>query len=317
MIRAWVWESGTLRTIEAGEAVQRAAAGAGTIWIDVDGEERASLETLLKPLQVHPVAIDDLVMEANRPKVDNYGAYIYLVIHSARWGADDRPTLREIDILVGDRFLLTYHEGETRSILEAQGVVQRRPELLARGPAHLLHFILDVLVDHYLPIMDQISDEIDVLEKRCFHPDRHLHARILRLKRGMAALRRIVGPQRDTILALTRDEFHPIPADMRPYLRNVYDRLARVNDLLDSFRDEVAGLLDLHVSVISNRLNQTIKVLTVLATLGLPLTLITSYYGMNFRMAAYGWEHGELFVLGLLGGSLLVTWLWMRRHRWL
>src|SRR6266850_1639070 len=121
---------------------------------------------------------------------------------------------------------------------------------------------------------------------------------ILQLKRGLSALRRIVGPQRDTVLALTRDEFRAVPAEVRPYLRDVYDRLARVSDLLDSFRDEAATLLELHVAIVSNRLNQVIKVLTVIATIMLPLTVITGYYGMNFHMPEFAWTWGWLYALG-------------------
>ncbi len=318
MIRAWLADDAGARELDPAEAVRLAATGAGAVWIDVDGEDKSTLEGLLEPLRIHPLALEDMVMEINRPKVDNYGPYLYVVVHSARWEPKKRPTLREIDVLVGDRFLVTYHEGATRSITAAQEVLPRRPELLARGPAHLLHFLLDVLVDHYLPIMDEIAAETDAFEDQVFRSsDRALHLRILRLKRGMAALRRIVGPQRDTVLALTRDEFHAIPADMRPYLRDVYDRLARVNDLLDSFRDEVAGVLELHVAVVSNRLNEVIKVLTVMATLGLPLTVVTSYYGMNFPLAVYHWKHGELYVLSLLAATLAGTWWLLKRHRWI
>ena len=318
MIHAWRADAQGARAVTPEEAIQVAVEGSGMAWIDFDCEDRTVLERLVAPLEIHPLAIDDMVNEINRPKFDDYGAYLYVVMHSARWEEHERPTLREIDLLVGQHFLITYHDGETRSITEAQEVLVRRPELLARGPAHLLHFLLDLLVDHYLPLMDHIADAIDVLEKEIFRTgDRGAHLKILRLKRGMAALRRIVGPQRDTVLALTRDEFQAIPADMRPYLRDVYDRLARVSDLLDSFRDEVAGLLDLHVSVTSNRLNQVIKVLTVIATLGLPLTVITSYYGMNFPFAVYHWKHGELYVLSLLVVTVGGTWWFLKRRHWI
>jgi len=257
-------------------------------------------------------------MDINRPKLDDYGSYLYVVVHSARWEAHERPSLRELDLLIGEHFLVSYHDGTTRSIAAAHEMLARRPELLARGPAHLLHFLIDVLVDNYMPIMDHLAQEIDHLERDVFRgTHRSIHAKILRLKRGMSALRRIVGPQRDTVLALTRDEFHAIPADMRPYLRDVYDRLARVSDLLDSFRDEVAGLLDLNMSVVSNRLNEVIKVLTVIATLGLPVTVVTSYYGMNFQFAAYRWKYGEAYVLGLLVVLLLGTWWYLKRQRWI
>ncbi len=318
MIRAWQADAEGAREIDPAAAVTIAVAGTGMVWLDFDCEERAGLERLLAPLHVHPLAIEDMVLDVNRPKFDDYGSYLYVVVHSARWEKDDRPSLRELDLLVGEHFLVTYHDGTTRSVAAAHDVLPRRPDLLARGPAHLLHFLLDVLVDHYMPIMDRVSEEVDQLEQVIFRaPDRVVHPRILRLKRGMAALRRIVGPQRDTVLALTRDEFRAIPADMRPYLRDVYDRLARVNDLLDSFRDEVAGLLDLHVSVVSNRLNQVVKVLTVIGTLGLPLTVVTSYYGMNFPLAVYHWKYGELYVLGLLAVVVGGTWWVLKIRRWI
>ncbi len=317
MIRAFVAEAGAVHEVPADEGLQHCRDGQRRVWVDLEGESEESTRRVLAPLGIHPLVLDDIVMEVNRPKVDNYGDYLYLVVHSARWD-EDRPALREIDIVVGRRYLITCHEGRTRSVDAALDVVARRPELLANGPAGLLHFILDVLVDHYLPIMDRVTEEIDELEERVFgETGTEVHQRIVRLKRGMSALRRIVGPQRDTILALTRDEFAAIPADMRPWLRDVYDRLARVSDLLDSFRDEAATLLELHVSVVSNQLNEIIKRLTVLATIGLPLTLVTGYWGMNFRLPEYQTAHPVLLALGTLVATALLTWLYLKWKRWM
>ena len=323
MIRCWHADGAAARLVEPAEAVHLALEGPGAVWLDFDSESEASVAAVLAPLGIHPLVLEDLVTDVNRPKVDSYGAYLYLVVHSARWD-DDRPLLREIDIVIGRRFLITHHEGATRSVETAHNVLARRPELLARGPATLMHFLLDVLVDHWLPIMDQISEEIDGLEESLFAaPDGALHQRILRLKRGMSALRRFVGPQRDTVLALTRDEFEPVPAEIRPYLRDVYDRLARVSDLLDSFRDETAALLELHVSQVSNQLNAVIKRLTVIATIGLPLTIVTSYYGMNVGperiFPEFHWLHAHpiVFVWMLLLVTTGVTWWFLRRKRWM
>jgi magnesium transporter len=316
--RAWSVDDTGLHVIDPAGAAALALTGNACVWLDLDGCGGEEAQRLLQPLNVHPLAIEDMLSQVNRPKVDDYGEYLYLAVHSARWEDEQPPALREIDVLVGPNFLVTYHEGATRSIESAQRVLERRPELLGRGPATLLHYILDVLVDNYLPITDHLATQLDELEEQVFRTaSRRIHVRILRLKRGMAAMRRIVGPQRDTVLALTRDEFHAIPAEVRPYLRDVYDRLARVSDLLDSFRDELAGLLDLYVSQISNRLNQTIKVLTVAATFALPLTIITSYYGMNLQISAFHWRWGEAYVLGLMATSVLVTWWWLHRNRWL
>ena len=315
MIRAWLADGQGVRAAEPAEAL--AALGRGACaWIDFDCEDEASARRTLEPLAIHPLVLEDMVMEVNRPKVDNYGAYLYLVVHSARWD-QDKPQLREVDMVLGERFLVTYHDGSTRSIAAAHDVLPRRPELLSRGPGPLLHFILDTLVDLYLPIMDKLADDVDQLEEQLFHPgQRRLPQRVVRLKRGMSALRRIMGPQRDTVLALTRDEFRPIPAEMRPYLRDVYDRLARVSDLLDSFRDETSSLLELHVAMVSNRLNQVIKRLTVIATIGLPLTVVTSYYGMNFKLPEYEWHNSEWYALGLMvvtGGGI---WWFLKSRRW-
>ena len=317
MIRAWHCDPGGAHEVSAEEAIRLAASGPGSVWLDVEGLDDAAARALLAPLGIHPVALDDMVAHINRPKVDDYGSYLYLAIHSARWETGARPTLREIDFLIGEHFLITFHDEPTRSITAAHQVVARRPELLARGPAYLLHFILDVLVDHYLPITEQIAGEIDALEEALFKgSETPMDEGILRLKRGLSALRRIVGPQRDTVLALTRDEFKAIPAEVRPYLRDVYDRLARVNDLLDSFRDEGATLLELQVAVTSNRLNSVIKVLTVMATIMLPLTVVTSYYGMNFRLPEFAWRYGWLYALALLTLTALGTWWILRKRHW-
>ena len=317
MIRAWHADASGSRELSADDAVKTALAGPGAVWLDLESVDEPGARALLAPLGIHPVAVDDMVAHINRPKVDDYGAYLYVAVHSARWETGDRPTLRELDLLVGERFLVTFHEGTTRSVEAAHTVIARRPELLSRGPAHLLHFLLDVLVDHYLPITDQVAAEVDAIEEELFgQPDAPMSEGILRLKRGLSALRRILGPQRDTVLALTRDEFRAVPADVRPYLRDVYDRLARVSDLLDSFRDEVATLLELHVAVTSNRLNQVIKMLTVIATIMLPLTVITGYYGMNFHLPEFAWRSGWLYALGLLTATALGTWWYLRRRRW-
>ncbi len=159
--------------------------------------------------------------------------------------------------------------------------------------------------------------EIDAVEDRVFDPRQPSdHARIIRLKRGMSALRQIVGPQLDAVLALTRDEFRPIPPAMRPYLRDVYDRIARIHDLLDSYREEISTVLELHITMTSNRLNEVIKRLTVLATIGLPLTVLTSYFGMNFEFGEYKFAHPHLFMIGLMLASGLATLWYLRRRGW-
>lgn len=318
MIRAWITDATGVHAADPPRACETAAMGGAHVWIDLEGEGEAATQAALRSLRVHPLVFEDMLQHVNRPKVDDFGEYLYVVVHSARWDeAASRPSMREIDIVVGAHAILTYHDESTRSIVAAHEVLPKRPELLAKSPAHLLHFMLDVLVDHYLPIVDRVAEEVDDLEESVFRDaGKDVHQQIIRIKRGISALRRIVGPQRDTVLALTRDEFRAIPAELRPYLRDVYDRLARVTDLLDSFRDEIATLLELHVSITSNRLNEIIKRLTVIATIGLPLTVVTSYYGMNVKLPEFQWEHGAVFVGGLLVGTGVATWIFLKFKRW-
>ena len=317
MTRAWRCGGDGFESVTPQQAAEIARAGTGNVWIDFTEGEDQDAGAVLASLGIHPLVHDDMVEQVNRPKVDNYGGYLYLVMHTARWDGD-RPFLREIDMVLGEHFLITHHDGEPRAIAAAREILPKRPELLSEGPVHLLHYILDTLVDQYLPIMDRVAEEIDALEEMLFDAtNAPTSRRILSLKRGMSALRRIVGPQRDTVLALTRDEFKPIPASLRPYLRDVYDRMARVSDLLDAFRDETASLLDLHVSMVSNRLNEVIKRLTIIATIGLPLTLITGWYGMNFALPEYQLKNPYLYITAVCVGVALVTWWYLKRKEWL
>ena len=317
MIRAWIAEEASVREVPLAEAHEELRTGRGNVWVDLEDELEPAVIDALAPLGVHPLVIEDMVVQVNRPKLDDYGDYVYVVVHSARWEpTDERPALREVDIVVGERWIVTYHDGATRSVAAAAETLPRRPSLLCKSPAQLMHFLLDVLVDHYLPLVDRLTEELDRLEEEVFDDSsQEMHARILRLKRGISALRRIVGPQRDTMLSLTRDELRAVPAELRLYLRDVYDRLARVADMLDSFRDETASVLELHLSAVSNRMNNVIKRLTVIATVGLPLTVVTSYYGMNFDLPEYKWAYSEWYALGLMAATALATWAFLRFRR--
>jgi magnesium transporter len=318
VIKVWIAEGAEARTATLEEGHRAVAEQRGNVWFDFQDEDEVTVREALGPCGVHPLVVEDLVMQVNRPKLDNYGEYFYVVVHSARWDEDDaRPSLREVDLVVGPNWIVTYHDGQTRSVMAAAEVLPKRPNLLSKSPAVLMHYLLDVLVDHYTPLADRLAEEVDQLEEQVFDDSSQgMHARILRIKRAISALRRIVGPQRDTILALTRDELKPIPAELRPYLRDVYDRIARVADMLDSFRDESASVLELYLTAVSNRTNEVIRRLTVIATIGLPLTVVTSYYGMNFKFPEYEWSWGEWYAVGLMVATGLATWWFLRSRKW-
>ena len=292
---------------------------AARVWIDLQNTGEAGFTALEPALSFHPMAVEDCVLDINHPKVDDYRDYLYIALHSARWDdMSQEPVIKEIDVLLGKNYLVTYHEEETRGIERARALLARRGDLLARGPDHLLYYILDVMVDNYLPIIDTIHGSLDQLEERVLHrPTRKVLAEILRIKRGLAALRRVVGPQRDTILAMTRNEFGGISPEIRPYMRDVFDRMARVSDLLDSFRDELATMLDIYVSQVSNQLNEVMKVLTAITVIIVPVTLIASIYGMNVTYPGVNTVWGFWVSAGLMGATALGMWLYFRSRRWL
>jgi magnesium transporter len=174
------------------------------------------------------------------------------------------------------------------------------------------------MVDNYMPILEKIQTRVDEFEERVVRtPSKRLLRDVLHFKRAVAALRRIVGPQRDTMLALTRDEYEPIRPEMRPYLRDVYDRLARISDLLDSFRDELATMLDIYVSQVSNQLNEVMKVLTAITVVIVPVTLVASIYGMNVNFPGLNTRHGfyeALTIMIVTAGAMI--W-YFRSRKWL
>lgn len=289
------------------------------VWIDLQNTGAAGFDQLAPALTFHPMAVEDCVVDINHPKVDDYRDYLYLALHSARWDEATRePVLKEIDVLIGANYLVTYHEEETRGIERARAVLGRRGDLLSRGPDHLLYYILDVMVDNYLPIIEFIHTKVDDLEERVLHrPTRRVLADVLRLKGGVSAIRRVVGPQRDTLLALTRDEFTGIRPAIRPYFRDIYDRLVRVGDLLDSFRDELATVLDIYVSQVSNQLNEVMKVFTAITVIIVPINLIASVYGMNVRYPGTDTEWGFWLSMAIMAATGLGMFVYLRSRRWL
>ncbi len=289
------------------------------LWIDLQNTGEAGFSALAPALTFHPMAVEDCVTDINHPKIDDYRDYLYIALHSARWeDPAQEPVLKELDVLIGKNYLVTYHEEDTRGVERARALLGRRGDLLSRGPDHLLYYILDVMVDNYMPIIEMVHTHLDSLEERVLkRPNRRLLAEILQLKRGTAAIRRVVGPQRDTILAMTRDEYPGIRPEIRPYLRDVFDRMARINEMLDSFRDELATILDIYVSQVSNQLNEVMKVLTAITVVIVPVTLIASIYGMNVHFPGANTVNGFYASVGLMVATALGMILFFRSRRWL
>jgi magnesium transporter len=256
------------------------------IWVDMPEPSAADEQVLLDVFHFHPLTIEDCRENRHYPKVEEFPGYLYLIVHGVR--ADTSPdhfNTIELDAFLGKNYVITYHHDEFRSINNVRQSITTSPIACQRGAAFLLHQILDQIVDYYSPVLDDFDERIDQLEENIFNlsrPNNWVLEEIMDLKRGVLRLRRISAKQREVILRMSRGEFPLIEAQMLPFYRDVHDHIVRVTDLAESYRDLISGSLEAYLSVVSNRMNEIMKVLTIFSAIMLPLTFIAGVYGMNF-----------------------------------
>ncbi len=263
-------------------------------WLDMNKPVDEELSLLDDVFGFHPLAIEDTIQYSQRPKIESYNhigdacqqGYFYMVIHGPDLATyREKLQTKEIDMFVSERYLVTIHEEEHRSVsdLIARGKTDPRV-VLDMGTDLLLHSILDKLVDNYTPILDHMQEEIDALEEKAVvDPTPDLLPKIAVEKRELLHLRRIIGPQREVLAQLTRGEVPFIRETTRIYLRDVQDHLIRAVEMIELYRDLVVGARDIYLSSISNNLNRIMKTLTVITVIALPLNVITGFFGMNFE----------------------------------
>jgi len=292
------------------------------IWIDMESPTEADERVLLDVFHFHPLTVEDCRENRHYPKVEEFPGYLYFIVHGVRGDTSpDRFNTIELDGFLGSNYVITYHHDYFRSINNVKQLLRTSPIACQRGPAFLLHQILDQVVDYYSPVLDDFDSRISELEDEIFslkQPNNQILAQIMDLKRSVLRLRRISIKQMDILLRMSRGEFPLIPEEMRPFYRDIHDHIVRVTDLAESYRDLIGGSLEAYLSVVSNRMNEIMKVLTVFSAIMLPLTFIAGVYGMNFDNmpelhTPYGY-YGALVVMGVVAvGMLIFFW----RRGWL
>ena len=286
------------------------------LWLDLDSPTKAELDFLEKHLQIHHLTLEDITNQNQRAKIESFEDYVYLAIHPLVGETVLKIEPSEVDLLLGRQWLLMVHDGMLPGLRDHSGWNERLGLALARGADFLLYTIVDLIVDSYFPLMDQIDDEIDALEDRLLGVvERADMNRLLALKRSLVYVRRAVGPQREVFNQLTRHDFPFIRPEYTVYFRDVYDHLIRITEELDSLRDILSGALEIHLSSVSNQLNTTMKRLTAWATIFVVLTTIAGIYGMNFKhMPELDWPYGYPAVLALMAGiSAGLYWYFKRK----
>jgi magnesium transporter len=282
------------------------------IWVDLSGDDTTTYQPLLtNTFGFHLLAVEDALVETHLPKIDDWDEYLYLVLYGVDF---DRPQLEvdshEVDIFLGPNYLVTYHTEPVNAIERLRTNYQRDARRLQRGADFLLFELADAVVADFMPCLDALDETANDLEDEVFsNPTRETLPRIFTLKRAAIHLRRILSPQREVLNRLARDEYRVVDAKERIYFRGVYDHLVRLHDINEGLRDLIGGALDIYLSATSNRLNEVMRVLTMVTVLGLPLTFLTGFFGMNFFGGTYElpapFEGWLLFIIAVL--TMIIT----------
>jgi magnesium transporter len=290
-------------------------------WIDLEDPSVRETTILEDPFHFHPLAIEDCLSEVHHPKVDDFQDYIFTIVHGIRFDAPtDQFITRELDIFLGKNYLITHHRGPMRSISSAREQCGKNLQAaMPRGVDFLIHQILDQMFEHYFPNLDAIEDKIQLIQVEVFeNPTKETLDRIFVLKRDVAQLRRICIPQREIIHRLSRGEFGVISPKAAVYFRDIYDNLYRIVDASYAYQDMMQGTLDAYLNAINNKLNETMKRMTVVTATLACLTVITGVYGMNFEfMPELHWRFGYVWALLLMVLAPAGLVYWFKRRNWL
>ena len=312
-----------LRKIKTVEEIRELhASGEGMLWVNLYACQQTEYDTFLREMfHFHPLAIEDTLSTGYQPpKVDDFGDHLFIIVHAIAVGEDvSRLSTDELNCFLGRNFVVTTSHVRLAALDTIWDRAVRDGRILERGSDFLAHAVLDAIVDEFLPYLDRIDEEVDFLEDSIIQdPKPSALRRILELKHSILALRRVVSPQREVMQRLSRGEFDLISRNCEIYFRDIYDHLVRITDLSEGVRDVVGSTLDTYLSVSSNKMNEIMKALTIVSTIFLPLTLVTSLYGMNFDlMPELRWRYGYLMVWAIML-AIIVGMLWFfRRRRWL
>ena len=291
------------------------------VWVDLQCPTEEEARILNEPFAFHELAIEDALKEIQTPKVESYGDHLYLILHGIDFTAAQHCfATHEVDIFLGEQFLVTVHDDFSRSLAHLREVCPRNDFVLAEGPAALLHRIVDSMVDNYRPEVEKLETRLDELEDAVFNkPNADDIREILGLKRDVSSLRRVVTPQRDVVGRLARREFTQISEALAYRFRDVHDHLVRLSDEAMFFQDRITSILDAHLSAVSNQLNSVMKVLTIIATVFMPLTFITGLYGMNVDLPHFGMGGTTMFwvLMAVMLASVAAMLTYFRRSGWL
>jgi len=291
-------------------------------WINIVGIHQVErMEKIGNHFGIHPLIMEDILNTGQRPKMDDLEDYVFVVLKMLNYNeGDDEIDAEQISIILGQNFVISFQEREG-DVFEPvrERIRKNKGRIRKKGADYLAYTLLDSVVDNYFTILEKIGERIELLEEELVeNPSTQTLQEIHSLKSGMIFLRKSVWPLREVISGLARGESSLIKETTVIYLRDVYDHTIQVIDTVETFRDMISGMLDVYLSSISNKMNEVMKVLTIIATIFIPLTFLAGVYGMNFRyMPELEWHGGYfavLFLMVIIGLGLLI---YFRKKKWL
>jgi magnesium transporter len=298
------------------------AAAAGVTWVNVEGLHEVELIRKIGECQgFHPLMLEDIVNTDQRPKVEDYGDYLYIVLKMLNTLGTGEIAMEQISLVVGANFVISFQEGLEGDPFDPirERIRSGKGKIRTMGTDYLAYSLIDAVVDGYFGVLERVGERIEELEEAVVAtPAPETVRKIHGMKREMIILRKSLWPLREVLGALERRESPLISESITIYLRDVYDHTIQAIDAVEAYRDILSGLLDVYLSSLSNRMNEIMKFLTVIGTIFMPLTFIAGIYGMNFQnIPEYHWRWGYQFCLFVMVAISIVMIFYFKRKKWL
>jgi len=292
------------------------------LWLDINDIDDSTIDLLTSIFNLHPLTTEDFIMPNARTKAEKFKDYLFLVIFALQNhnnGKHEKAKTIELDCCLGKNFLVTFHSDPITPLSASKERVRKQSPIIMHGADMLLYSIIDSCVDSYFPIINEFDNLVDDMSDELFKdPTQDTLKKIYTLKNDVMHLKRTIGPQADVINLVARGGVEFISPANLIYFRNIYDNLVRLNDVVGTSRDIITGAMEAYVSIVSNRLNEIMKTLTVIATMMMPLTLVASIYGMNFKhMPELESVYGYPAVIGLMAITMAAMLIYFKRKKWL
>lgn len=290
-----------------------------TLWFDITKPSAEDFHKLREEFGFHPLAIEDASRHHQRPKVDSYDNYYFVVFYCMEMNEQYRLSTSPLYLFIGQNYLVTVHDKPISQIQETVRRWQSPESPLGQDVGSLIYALLDAIVDDYFPVMDRLADRVEDLEQQIFGQfDDNALESIFQLKKDLLQIRRVVTPERDVLNVMLRRDIRVFDEHDVTYLQDVYDHIIRVVDAIDTYRDLLASSLDMFLSVQSNQLNQVVKALTITSIVLMSVAVVSGIYGMNFEyMPELHWRYGYLWALGLMVTIAVGVIAFFRRIKWL